>query len=410
MKKVLRTLSLVTVAGAMLTACGTNANGTKQDIPEAPVTQEKNYSDLKVGLITLHDEQSTYDKNFIDALKDSAKKYGFETVIKTGIPEGNECYTAATELAQAGCDVVFADSFGHEPYVLKAAKENPTVQFCHATGTQAHTAGVANFHNAFASIYEGRYLAGVVAGKRLQSMMAADSKVQPIVGYVGAWQYAEVKSGYTSWFLGVQSVVPTATMKVQFTSSWYDEAAEKSAAEHLIAEGCVLISQHADSWGAPTACEAAGVPNVSYNGSTASKCPETFLVSSRINWSPYYEFVADKVHAGETFGPDYVGTIATGSVELTEYGENVAPKTQAAVLKAASALASGELHVFDTSKFTVEGEHLTSYLADVDDAGDYVGETEVISGGYFHESEYRSAPYFDLEIDGIELLNRGFGA
>lgn len=409
MKKVLRTLSLVAVAGSMLTACGAKNTGTKVDVPEAPVTQVKNLG-LKVGLITLHDEQSTYDKNFIDALNDSATRYGLTTVVKTGIPEGNECYTAAKELAQAGCDVIFADSFGHEPYVKQAAQEFPNVEFCHATGTQAHTSGLTNFHNAFASIYEGRYLAGVVAGMRLQSMMAADSKVQPVVGYVGAWQYAEVKSGYTSWFLGVQSVVPTATMKVQFTSSWYDEQAEKSAAENLIAQGCVLISQHADSWGAPTACEAAGVPNVSYNGSTASKCPETFLVSSRINWSPYYEYVCDKVAAGETFDSDYVGTIATGSVELTEFGENVAPKTQSAVLKAASALANGSLHVFDTSKFTVGGEHLTSYMADVDDAGDYVGETEVISDGYFHESEYRSAPYFDLEIDGIDLLNSGFGA
>lgn len=413
MKKALRNLALIGTAALMLAGCGSNSGDTcsQSEIPEASVTEEKKV-DIKVGLITLHDEQSTYDKNFIDAMKNSATKYGFTAnlVIKSNIPEGNECYDAAKELVGAGCKVIFADSFGHEAYILKAAKEFPNVQFCHATGTKAHTEKLDNFHNGFASIYEGRYLAGVVAGKRLESMMSADKNVKPVVGYVGAWQYAEVKSGYTAWFLGVQSVVPSATMKVQFTSSWYDEAAEKSAAESLIGKGCVIISQHADSWGAPTACEAAGVPNVSYNGSTESKCPDTFLVSSKINWSPYYEYVIDHVVAGESFPADYTGTIKTGSVQLTEFGDNVAPGTENAVVKAATELASGSLHVFDTDKFTVDGKHLTTYKADVDDMGDYIGETEVISDGYFHESEYRSAPYFDLEIDGIELLNKGFGA
>ena len=365
---------------------------------------------FKVGLICLHDESSTYDKNFIDSMYRALDELGLKASsleLVTGIGEDNSCYEKACELAST-CDIVFADSFGHEPYMLKAAKENPDTIFCHATGTQAHTAGVDNYYNAFASIYEGRYLAGIAAGMKLNEMIAAGNftAAEAMVGYVGAFPYAEVVSGYTSFFLGVRSVCPTATMVVRYTSSWYDYDKEYAAATALIASGCKLISQHADSYGAPTACEENNVPNVTYNGSTVAKCPDTYIVSSKIDWAPYYVKMIKAVMNGEKVAEkDYVGTIATGSVKLDAVGSNAAAGTQEAIDAAKAKLQSGELHVFDTSKFTVNGQHKTSYLADVDDAGDYVGETEVIANGYFHESEYRSAPYFDLRIDGIRELN-----
>ena len=158
---------------------------------------------------------------------------------------------------------------------------------------RAHTEGLDNYHNAFASIYEGRYLAGVAAGMKLNKMIE-DGKFtadKAKMGYVGAHPYAEVKSGYTSFYLGAKSVCPTVTMEVTFTGEWYSEVKEKEAANKLINDGCVLISQHADSMGAPTACEEAGVPNVSYNGSTVDACPNTFIVSSAINWAPYFEYI-----------------------------------------------------------------------------------------------------------------------
>ena len=306
-----------------------------------------------------------------------------------------------------GCNIIFADSFGHESFMLQAAKEYPNVEFCHATGTQAHTAGLANYHNAFASIYEGRFLAGVAAGLKLNEMIAngefaaEDAKI----GYVGAYPYAEVKSGYTSFFLGARSVCPTATMEVTFTNSWYDEALEKEGAQMLIGRDVKLVSQHADSWGAPTACETAGIPNISYNGSTVSACPNTFIVSSRINWEPYFEYMINCVVTGEEIAADWTGTIETGSVELSEINEAAAAEGTAAKIEEVKAgLLDGSIKVYDTATFTVNGEALTTYLADVDDLGDFVGETEVIKDGYFAESEYRSAPYFDLDIDGIEIL------
>ena len=365
---------------------------------------------VKVGLICLHDESSTYDKNFIDSMYRALDELGLKASaleLVTGIGEDNSCYEKACELAST-CDIVFADSFGHEPYMLKAAKENPDTIFCHATGTQAHTAGVENYYNAFASIYEGRYLAGIAAGMKLNEMIAAGqfSAAEAKVGYVGAFPYAEVVSGYTSFFLGVRSVCPTATMVVRYTSSWYDYDKEYAAANALIASGCKLISQHADSYGAPTACEENNVPNVTYNGTTVAKCPNTYIVSSKIDWAPYYVKMITAVMNGEKVAEkDYVGTIATGSVKLDAVGSNAAAGTQEAIDAAKAKLQSGELHVFDTSTFTVNLLPVTSYKADVDDAGDYVGETEVIANGYFHESEYRSAPYFDLRIDGIRELN-----
>lgn len=390
--------------------------------------QEKD--EFKIGLICLHDENSTYDKNFIDALKATQAKYGLtdeQVLIVTGVPEGNTCYEEAAKLADAGCDIIIADSFGHEDYMIKAAKEYPDVQFCHATGTKAHTEDLPNYANAFASIYEGRYLAGVAAGKKLNEMIDASefTAAEAKMGYIGAYTYAEVISGYTSFYLGAKSVCPTVTMDVTFTGSWYDETAENQSATSLINGGCKLISQHADSMGAPNACEELGVPNVSYNGSTASACPDTFIVSSRIDWSPYFNYVIDQVTAGNPVATDWVGTIENGGVKLTDFGATApAAGTSEAIAAEKAKLIAGTVKVFDTDAFTVslvnnpfkegyitivEGE-VTSYLADVDSDAAFTGDTEAIAEeGYFQESVFRSAPYFDLTIDGITLLNTNFG-
>lgn len=380
---------------------------------------------VKLGLITLHDENSTYDKNFIVAAQEAAKKMGVELVQKNNIEEGQACYEAAAELVDEGCNLILADSFGHEDYMIQAAKEFTDVQFLHATGTKAHTENLANFHNAFSAIYEGRFLAGVAAGEKLNEMIAAGTITadKAKMGYVGAYTYAEVISGYTSFYLGAKSVCPSVTMDVTFTGSWYDETAEKEAAQKLITNGAVLVSQHADSMGAPTACETAKVPNVSYNGSTESACPETFIVSSRINWAPYLEHCIKAVQDGTAIETDWVGTVSDGSVQLTDFGKKApAAKTVESVEAAKKGLEDGSIHVFDVSTFTVTvtadknvnakvdaDGHLTSYMADVDSDAAYTADTEVVKDGYFHESESRSAPYFDIQIDGINLLDVNFG-
>ena len=394
-------LSLVLVVAMIATLC----------VVFASCDNETEEDTFKVGFIFLHDENSTYDKNFIDAANAAAAALGLsadQVIMKVNIPEGPECYDAACELVDEGCDLIFADSFGHETYMIQAAEKYPEVQFCHATGTQAHTKKLANYHNAFASIYEGRYLAGIAAGMKLNEMIAAGkiTAEEAVIGYVAAWPYAEVKSGYTSFFLGARSVCPSATMKVEYTNSWFDIALEKTAAETLINAGCALISQHADSEGAPKACEAAGVPNVAYNISTISIAPNTALISSKINWEPYMKLIIEKTRDGKgaEIPYDWCGGIEEGSVELTAINTKVAAAgTQEAIDAAIAQFKAGTLKVFDTSKFTVDGKTLTEYLADVDDMGDFKPETNVIHDGYFDESAdgKRSAPYFDLIIDGI---------
>lgn len=388
---------------------------------------DKEEYDFTVGLICLHDSNSTYDKNFIDSMNRAIEELGLEKgqlVLKTGVPEDNTCYETAMELVDDGCDVIFADSFGHESHLLKAAKEAPDVQFAHATGTMAHTEKLDNFSNAFASIYEGRYLAGVAAGMKLKEMEeAGELKTENYsgenikIGYVGAFSYAEVISGYTSFYLGVKSVVENVVMDVQFTDSWYDEAKEREAALALIESGCALISQHADSWGAPMACEENEVPNVSYNGNTSERCPKTAIISSAVNWTPYFKYMIQCAMNDEKIDTDWCGGLGTevydgtkdlldGSVVISALGQNAAEGTAAKLEEVRQQLRAGTLKVFDTSKFTVGGEALTSYMADVDTDANYTPDTEVIENGVFMESKFRSAPYFDVKIDGINWVNK----
>ena len=421
MKKSVKIISLILAVCMVIFAFASCGKGGKEEESSSeaasegvsqsaaalkPIAKEN----LKIGFITLHDNNSTYDKNFIDSIDEVKKSLGLsddQVLLRTNVDESDACLTTAEELVDAGCNLIFADSFGHEPYLKQCAEENPTVQFCHASGDLAHTSGLANFHNAFAAIYEGRYLAGVAAGMKLNEMIS-EGKItadKAKMGYVGAYPYAEVKSGYTSFYLGAKSQCPTVTMEVKFTNSWYDEALEKETANALISDGCVLISQHADSMGAPTACEEAGVPNVSYNGSTIEACPNTFIISSRINWTPYYEYMINCLIKGQAIDTDWTGTISTGSVEITALNDKVAAKgTQEKLDEVKKELEAGTLHVFDTSTFTVDGKALPDgYKADVDYDDKYTPDTAVVSDGYFHESEYRYAPYFFVDIDGIDV-------
>ena len=349
--------------------------------------------EFKIGFICLHDTNSTYDANFINAAYEVQEALGLEdsqVIVKTGIEESEACYDAAADLVDQGCDIVFADSFGHEDYMIQAAQEFPEVEFCHATGTKAHTAGLDNYHNAFAAIYQGRFLAGVAAGLKLNEMIDNGdiTEDEAHIGYVVAFTYAEVISGYTSFYLGVKYVCPTVTMDVQVTGSWYDEVAERTAALNLIQnQDCVLISQHADSMGAPSACEENNVPNVSYNGSTVAACPNTFIISSRINWAPYYTYIIECVQNGRAIDTDWCGTLSNGSVELSAVNTTAAAEgTQAYLDDVKADLIAGDLHVFDCSTFTVGGNTLTSYLADVDTDAEFTPDTQVITSCVLYES------------------------
>ena len=427
MKKILAVLLAVLMLFT-LAACGGNGDN---DTTDPAGSESTGLADLKIGVVLLHNETVGYDENFMLAIEAACDSLGIDKdkklLMKKDIPEDSACYDACVELVEDGCDLIFADSFGHEEFVIKAAEEFPEVQFFHATGTNAKLAGLDNFHNAFASIYEGRYLAGVVAGLKLNELIesGAITAEEAKMGYISAKPYAECISGYTSYYLGARSVCPSATMVVTYTDSWADLALEQEAAKKLIKEGVVLMSEHADTDGSPMACEdetKAGNPlyHVGYNINFNDIAPNANLVSSKIDWTPYFEYIFAAVANGEKVEADYCGTLKTGSVRLTEYNDaNVTDEMKAKVEEVKAGLLDGSIKVFDTATFTVTPDraenayvtvevddegHLTSFIADAVADANFEADTESVIDGEVAESLHRSAPYFNIIIDGIEIV------
>lgn len=413
MKKLLSVLLTMGLAASMLSGCGSDNEGADNGSGNAGTgsaesTESGNagaaVSDVKVGIIYIGDENEGYTAAHMAGIDEMMKALGLsedQVVEKTTVPEDESSYDAAVDLAEQGCNIIFGNSFGYETYMIQAATEYPEVQFCHATGYQAASSGLSNMHNYFTAVYESRYVSGVAAGLKLNEMIAEGkiTEVEAKMGYVGAFPYAEVVSGYTSFYLGAKSVCPSVTMEVQYTNSWGDMSGEAEIAAKLIDDGCVLISQHADTTGAPTACEEKGVPCVGYNVDMTTVAPNSALTSASINWAPYYTYAVESVINGTAIDTDWCQGYAQGANRITALNEAViAEGTADKVTEVEEALKSGSLHVFDTKTFTVSGSSIEDLIAQ---GGDYEKYAAYVSDGYFHESELASAPAFDLRIDGI---------
>ncbi len=373
---------------------------------------------VKVGLICIGDENDQgYTYNFIrgkeaatEAL--AAKGINVDWAVKWNIGEDSGCEDANIDLADEGCDLIINNSFGFEPFMLKVAPDYPEIEFIACTNQASWGDSLENTHNAFANIYEGRYLAGVVAGMKLQQMIdeGTISADQAVIGYVGAFSFAEVISGFTSYFLGARSVCPSVTMKVQFVGSWSDATEEANAASALADMGCVMISQHSDNTTPATTAEAKGVYHTGYNNDMISVAPGASLIGTRIDWAPYFEYAIEAVANGESFDQDWCHGMDMNAVVMTDLNEAIAaPGTAEKLAEVEEQLRSGKLQVFDTSTFTIDGKALESAFA-LDTDGDFTPDSEeAVFDGAFHESYFQSAPYFALSIDGIEWLNSAFG-
>jgi basic membrane protein A len=423
MKK--RLLALI-LAGAMaiaLAACGnstqpTETGGTAQTPqPSASQPAGEDTKTVKVGLICIGDENDQgYTYNFIrgkEAVTETlaAKGINVEWVVKWNIGEDSSCEEANIELAEEGCDLIINNSFGFEPFMLKVAPDYPEIEFISCTNQASAVDDLPNTHNAFANIYEGRYLAGVVAGMKMQEMIdngeiTAD---QAVIGYVGAFSFAEVISGFTAYYLGAKSVCPSVTMKVNFVGSWSDATLEANAAQALCDAGCIMISQHSDNTTPATAAQNAGAFHTGYNNDMISIAPEASLIGTRIDWSIYFEYAIEAVANGEEFAQDWCHGMDEGAVVMTPLNEDIAAAgTAEKMAEVEEAIRAGELQVFDTSTFTVDGQELTTCMA-LDTDGDFVADSEeAVFDGAFHESYFQSAPYFTVKIDGIEWLNEAF--
>ena len=416
MKKFLALL-LALVMSLSLVACGGGKTEEKPAEPEKPAETQEPAADpaaeVKVGLICVHDENSGYDAAHIEGLKTACAELGIadsQIIMKYNIPEDETCQDTAVDLAEQGCNIIFSDSYGHQMHMQAVAEEYPDVIFVACTGDMAAASGLSNLKNMFPYTYESRYVSGIVAGMKLKELMDAGKVSDPYIGYVGAFPYAEVVCGYTAFLLGIQSIVPDAHMDVQYTNSWYDPVAEGEVANALMSRGCVIIGQHADSTGAPSAVQAVKdsgkeVYSVGYNIDMLSVAPTAALTSAQNNWSVLYKATLEKLIAGQEIPTDFATGVKDGAVMISALGESCAEGTQEAVDAAWAGIKDGSLKVFDTSTFTVGGETVTTAFG-LDTDGDWVNDTgEAIVDGAFQESVLRSAPYFALRIDGITELN-----
>ncbi|MBQ6355566.1 MAG: BMP family ABC transporter substrate-binding protein [Solobacterium sp.] len=405
------------LAGSMalaLTACSSGGN-----TPASPAADE---STAKIGIILVGDENEGYTYAHMVGIREAAKGLGIadeDILWKYTIGEDQSCYDAAVDLIENGATLVISNSYGHQSYMQQAAQEYPDVTFVADTGDTAAVSGLDNFKNAFTAVYESRYVSGVVAGMKLAELseqgliteanMDADGNVK--IGYVGAFPYAEVVSGYTAFYLGVKSVVSNVTMYVKYTNSWFDLTAEATVADELMSQGCIIIGQHADSTGAPSQLQKNMQDNkygftaysVGYNVSMLDVAPDIALTSASNVWEKFYTYAFTCWKNGEEIMTDWTGGYNDGAVEITPLGTACAEGTQERVDAVIDAIKSGDLKVFDASTFTIDGAVPTSMLGDVD--ADFEPETECLIDGYFHESEFRSAPYFAARIDGIVELN-----
>ena len=434
MKKYLA-LVLALVMSLCLFACGSKpADDSATTSDTAPA--------LKIGVILLHDESIGYDYAHMQGIKAACDSLGIDSnddnqvIWKYNIGEDEKCYDAACDLADSGCNVIISDSYGHQSYMTQAAEEYPDVTFLIATGDTAAVDNCENTHNFFTHTYESRYVSGVVAGMKLQEMIDsgvltdanknADGSYK--IGYVGAYPYAEVVSGYTAFYLGVKSVVENVSMSVSYTNSWADPTAEQQAAEALLADGCCLISQHADSTGGPAAIEAAVAKGsvcyyVGYNIDMLSVAPTAILTSAQNNWSVYYTYALGLAQQGKAseIAVDWSEGYATGANMISTLGDSCAQGTAEKVAEVEAGIKDGSLKIFDTANFTVSNPgdnvkvdangHVTSYTFNSSTMNsDYTAvlyegqDYEAIVDGAFQESTFRSAPYFDLRIDGIVEL------
>jgi basic membrane protein A len=414
-------LALAACGDSGTTTSGSTAAGSATSAADASIdtTPSVPVDGIKIGCILVGDENEGYTYAHIKGIEEAIEATGIpaeNVIMKYSIAEDQTCYDAAIDLVEQGCTLIISNSYSHQSYMQQAASECPDVTFVACTGDTANQSGLSNFKNAFTSVYQSRYVSGVVAGMKIAELVAngelsdknfdADGNVK--IGYVGAYPYAEVVSGYTAFFLGIQSVYPEVSMEVSYTNSWFDITAEGTAAESLMADGCVIIGQHADSTGAPAAVQAAQdagevVYSVGYNIDMLSVAPTAALTSATNNWGVYYTYAFNCLLTGEEIATDWCEGYDAGAVAITDLGSSCAEGTAEKVAEVEAALKNGELNVFDCSTFTVNGEHPTSILVDMD--GDFTGDTEGVIDGVFEESVLRSAPGFTARIDGINELN-----
>ena len=291
---------------------------------------------LKIGYVyvsPIGDAGWTYQHDV--GRREMEKALGAKVTTKyvENVPEGADAERVIRELAASGHTLIFTTSFGYMNPTLKVAKQFPKGQFEHATGYKADV-NVGNYNARF---YEGRYLAGIVAGKMSKSNVA---------GYVAAFPIPEVVMGINAFARGMRSVNPKAEVKVIWVNSWFDPGKEREAADTLVTQGADVLTHHTDSTAAVQAAEAKKVYAIAYHSDMSKYGPNAHLTAVTHNWGNYYTKVAQSSLDGK-WKPDNVwGGIKEGFIKMAPYNKVVGKDVQDQVGKAEAEISAGKLHPF----------------------------------------------------------------
>lgn len=364
------------------------------------------HKSIKVGLIVDGDESTPYSENFIRAMDTMKMEFGddIDIMIRCNVPY-EDVDEVLRELADKGCDIIFTNSYGYGETVKAVAAEYPAVQFCQATCDNADKSMVSNYHTFMGEIYEGRYIAGMVAGLKLTELIDKGVIIpeEAWIGYVGAYPYPEVISGYTAFLLGARQTCPSARMRVKYTNTWTSYMKEKEIAGELIDEGCIIISQHSDTIGPAVMCESAEtdhpVFHVGYNQDMIDVAPTTSLIGTRINWTPY---IRDSIKAtmnnrkieevirGHVHGNDIGAGFEKGWVEMLELNPAIAPEGGAELVnRSIEDFKNGRIHVF-------RGDYIGLNPTDPSDSWDLNTE--------YPENSDSSAPTFRYVLKDVIVV------
>jgi basic membrane protein A and related proteins len=298
-----------------------------------------------------------------------AEEFGDRVEITTvdSVAEGPDAERVIEDLARQGHDLIFATSFGFMEPMLSVAEQYPDVVFEHATGYLT----ADNMGNYFGAAEEGRYLEGMAA--------AAASETGEL-GYVAAFPIPEVVRGINAWTLGARSVDPDATVRVVWTSTWYDPDTEGQAAQSLLDAGADVLGMHQDTPATGQAADGVGAKWTGYHTDRSDEVPDAWLTATVWDWAPFYIQRTQEVLDGTWESQSYYGDMADGMVNLASFGESVPDDIRAEIEERMQQIVDGEFAPF------------TGPINDQD------GEERVADG---EEMSFDELMSFDFFVEGV---------
>lgn len=278
-----------------------------------------------------------------------------QTKFIENVPEGAEAERVIRELAASGHKLIFTTSFGYMNPTLKVAKAFPNVHFEHATGYKQ----AKNVSTYVARFYEGRYLAGTVAGKMSKSGVA---------GYVAAFPIPEVIRGINAFTIGMRSINPKAQVKVIWVNSWFDPGREREASDALIAQGADVVTHHTDSTAAVLAAEEANVYALAYHSDMSKYGPNAHLTASTHDWGAYYISRVNAVMDNSWSSTATWAGVKDGMVRMAAMNASVPADVVALVEEREKAIKAGTLHPFQGPLNDQAGKQVVAAGATMPDA------------------------------------------